>query len=230
MIIGKAEYDGLMRTGELVRWMDPKKKRIPARTFSRKGGSTFTNGPVKISKQDGTQIEAQNPILTKGGCPVSAGETVYVRWREQKPLDWRQGDPLPPLRGGLLLVFAEGVYAEEEPDRWRWRVTFKVTTKKRPAPDKAPGVYLAPTAGYGPRSTSIDREVPVIPNEDVDRIRADELAHRRAIQRAKVGKIKEQIAEVAEGEQDTEVRRKLTDLDRTADYLASILTDEDRAA
>lgn len=213
VIVSEAEYKTLDTGGSIERY--------------RLGKLRTDDSPTTVRHESGEvhELSAFRGRENQSPEPIDAVRTV--RYREEKPLEWMPGDPLPPLTGDpMTVIVTDAVFAEMPSGVWKWRITYHRTGPHRPIPDKTPGIYMAPTTGYGSRVHSIDDEASVIPDEHVEQFMADELEARREAQRAKLKQIDSLIEEIRDGEHDTTIRRTLIDIDKTADRLRAML-DED---
>lgn len=225
MIVSQAEYKTLDEGGEIVRYRLGKLKT--AKPATSKSG--FTNGPVTVRHNSGEVHELATFRGRENQSPEPIDAVRTVRYREEKPIWWQQGDPLPPLTGDpLTVIVTDAVFCQMDSGEWKWRITYQRTGPHRPIPDSAPGVYMAPTTGYGSRVHSIDREAPVIPDEYVLQFRADELEAKRDANRQRITKVTDAVQEAVEGRHDLEpkARRKLEVMERIAAELADLLDGE----
>ena len=144
--------------------------------------SGFTNSGVTVLNQKTGEIQERENFRGRGGCPADVGTLRKFTTKAEI------GQNLP---ASIHAVVTEAVFCEAPSGEWKWRITFMKNSRERPTRDDSPGIYLAPTTGYGPRSMSIDREASAIPDEHVQKFIEDDRAAKAESRRKKIAAVRE---------------------------------------
>lgn len=207
MIVSGARYRALHAGEPLICYWSGKLKTVKPATSK----SGFTNSGFSVRNEKTGELQERETFRGRGGCPAEVGTLRKFTTKAEI------GQNMP---ASIHAVVTDAVFCETPSGDWKWRVTFMKNSRQRPARDDSAGIYLAPTTGYGPRSSSIDQEASAFDSEHVQKFIADDRAAKAEARRKKIAAVRD-ATEAMLGDEELErwahrIRQELDKAEKAA--------------